>query len=168
MKKIIIMLLLAPLFVSGQPYITSTVDFRNAVIGSKPTNDKPELDIILKAGVIAYNGVPIKVGIIYERFNALKFNKYCAEIGYDFKKFLIFDIQASIEGGWISRYNMNFWTYGLNLDTIYFINDNLGVVLYYNLSKATDTDALWNEKGNFRNNFSIGLTWRFNEYKAKY
>jgi len=171
---------------SAQPYLTVTADLRNGITGSEPTNNEKQLDIIAKAGVVAYSGAlkNVKVGIIYERFNVLDFTKHCAELGYDFKNlnlhgelwirntklfdFSKLDFQASAEGGWIQRYEVNFWTYGANLDVIYFLNDNLGVVFYYNFSKASDTDGIWNEKGNFRNNVSIGFTWRFDEYQARY
>lgn len=85
MKKLILMLLVSATSFSQSTYASLQVDGRNATFGSSPTNNKPELDMLLRFGAIgtAGVGVGIKAGIVIEKFSAIDFNKYCFEVGSD-------------------------------------------------------------------------------------
>jgi len=85
MKKLI--LLLFPLFASGQieRYVAfnSSIDIRNAVIGSAPTENKPELDLNLAVEFHFKN--QLTFGIHYETFKAIGYYKASWGAGYVFE-----------------------------------------------------------------------------------
>jgi len=85
MKKLIF--LLFPLFASGQieRYVAfnSSVDVRNAVVGSAPTNFNPELDINFATEI--HFGKGITFGIHYETFKAIGYYKASWGAGYVFE-----------------------------------------------------------------------------------
>ena len=57
-----------------------SADVRNAVIGSKPTNNEPALDYILSANIVTPNHVIIGLG--YESFKRIKFESFKFALGY--------------------------------------------------------------------------------------
>lgn len=145
----------------AQPYISGSIDGRNATVGSEPTNNKPEVDVLFRFGAIGTAGVGknLKVGIVYEKFNAIEFNKYAVEVGYTFKVYK-FDVHTSIEAGWIERFKLNYWTAGANVDVIYFINENIGIMITNNLSARTDLNSLYGGE-NYKFSNYIGIIYRF-------
>jgi len=153
-----ILLLLACGLCYSQPYLSLSADIRNGTIGSAPTNNKPELDLLLRAGAISYAGAikNVKVGIVYERFKAIDFNKYAFEIGYVFRGDIL-ELQTTIEAGWIERYKLNTWCIGANADVIYWINDNVGISVTCNLLSRTDLNEMYG-----------GNNWKFSNYAGIY
>jgi len=145
----------------AQPYLSVGIDGRNAIIGSDPTNNNPEIDALFRFGAISYAGAikNVKIGGVIEKFNAIDFNKYAFEIGYVFRGDIL-ELQTTIEAGWIERYKMNYWTVGMNNDVIYWVNDNLGIVLTNNLSHRTDLDALYGGK-NYKFSNYLGIHYKF-------
>jgi hypothetical protein len=160
MKTIILLLVSA--FGFSQPYVSTSLDARNGIIGSDPTKNKAELDILIRAGVVAFEGVGknVKVGFVYEKFNAIDFKKYAFEIGYNFDGTRVV-IQPSLEFGFIERDYLNYWTYGGNLDFIYYFRDsNIGLIATCNLSSRTDLNALYGGN-NYKFSNYIGLIYKF-------
>lgn len=155
MKKLILLLICNVAF--AQPYISTSIDGKNATVGSAPTNNKAELDLLFRFGAIGNNKV--KVGGIIETFKAIEFNKYAVEVGYTFKV-LKLDVHTSFEAGWIERYKLNTWTIGTNIDVIYFINENIGIMLTNNLSSRTDLNYLYGGE-NYRFSNYVGIIYRF-------
>lgn len=105
MKKIVIIatLLLMSNFGFGQiQYVGSSIDARNATIGSAPTNDKPELDIVVFGGVTNKRGFTIEVG--YESFKAIDFNRLYAGFGKTFiSKNERWQTSVTIDGNLVTR-----------------------------------------------------------------
>lgn len=179
MKKLILMLLISTTsFSQSKTYASLQGDVRNGTFGSSPTNNKAKLDMLLRFGAIgtAGVGVGIKGGIVIEKFNAIDFNKYCAEVGYDLGNLKLkgdfevlgirildlskFDFQTSIEFGWIERYKMNSWCVGSNVDIIYFFNDHIGFIVTNNLLSRTDLNELYGGNNWMFSNYA-GVTYKF-------
>jgi hypothetical protein len=162
MKKLILLAILATQFLNAQPYISLQLDGKNAIVGSAGTENKPEIDLLFKMGVLGNKG--FKVGLIYENFKAIDFNKYCVDLGQRIPVTESLLLIPSLEAGWIERYKLNTWTIGANIECIYMINDNLGISATTNLSARTDLDYLY---GGNNWNFSnyVGVIWIFDKYK---
>lgn len=144
----------------AQTYVSLSADVRNAIIGSTPTNNKPEMDFILRAGVISNKG--LKVGILFEKFDAIGFNKYGFEIGQRIGNEKLQLIPA-VELGWIERCKMNSWTVGANTEILYFLNNNLGITATCNLSWRTDLNEMYGGN-NWKFSNYIGLIYKFKKY----
>ena len=162
MKKLIFMLFFS-IGAFAQPYVSGSLDARNAAVGSAPTNNKSEVDLLFRFGAIGTAGVGknVKVGIVYEKFNAIDFNKYAVEVGYTFNV-LNLDVHASLEAGWIERFKLNYWTAGTNVDVIYFINENIGIMLTNNLSARADLNSLYGGE-NYKFSNYIGIIYKFKD-----
>jgi hypothetical protein len=80
MKKLIIILLFS-VYAQGQVSISSGIDIKNAVTGTKPTNNNPAIDLILKLHLVGKN---IECTVQYENFNKIGFEKYAFGVGYQF------------------------------------------------------------------------------------
>lgn len=148
MKKNIVILLLFSTIALAQnsehtgagTYISLSADIRNGILGSEPTDNKPEPDFVLRAGAIS--NMNLQIGIGLERFSRIEFNKYFFEIGQRINSGK-FNFTPTIEAGWIERYKMNSWTVGANFYAIYFINDHVGIMITNNLSWRTDLNELY-------------------------
>ena len=84
MKKTILILMLSfTCFAQkeGYVYFSGAVDIKNAIVGSNPTKNKPELDLIYQFGMVGNN---IEVNIGYENFKVINFDKYSIAVGYHF------------------------------------------------------------------------------------
>lgn len=165
MKKLITMLLLTTIAFSQKQtyndcgtYISASADFRNAIIGSNPTNNKPELDLLIRAGAISNKN--LLIGMIYERFKAIEYNKYAVEIGQRIGENKL-QFTPTLEFGWIERYSMNSWTIGANLYITYNLNEKFAILVTNNLQWRTDLNELYGGD-NWRPNFAIGVEYKFN------
>jgi hypothetical protein len=142
-----------------EQYVSITTDVRNATIGSNATNNKSELDVTFRAGVISNENLTI--GILYENFNSLDFRKYAFEIGQRIGKGRL-QFTPTIEAGWIERFKLNHWTVGANLHTVYYLNDNFGILLTTNVSWRTDLN--YNYGGNnWKLSNGLGMIYTFNK-----
>lgn len=152
-------------------FITFGFDARNAVIGSKPTNDDPELNYHLKAGFV-YNN--IELGVLYEQFNRIDFQAYAATLGYTFQLdneieiagILIpldkTDIYVGAEAGSIMRYeNFNFLMYGFNGEIRQHIGNSFILGLQASYRYRSDIDQK-NGENDFRGSLMLNLTKKFN------
>lgn len=84
MKKTILILMLSfTCFAQKEGYIyfSGAIDIKNATLGSNPTKNKPELDLLYQFGLVGNN---VEVNIGYESFKAIDFDKYSVAIGYHF------------------------------------------------------------------------------------
>jgi hypothetical protein len=100
MKKLIILLLLAT-SAQSQIYVSTGIDVRNAIVGSKPTDNKPALDLLFKVHLV---GKSVECTVQYERFESIGFDKFAFGVGYQFKAFGT-TITPSIEPTLIGRHN---------------------------------------------------------------
>ena len=85
MKKLIIILSLITNFAFSQGHvqIIAGADIRNGIVGSDPTNNNPELDLLLRFDAIAESGLGIVA--FYETFNAIEFQKWGIGFKQEFK-----------------------------------------------------------------------------------
>lgn len=121
-------------------------DVRNCIIGSNPTNNKPELDFIIGAGFIQ-NKLEFNFG--FESFKAIDFNKYTFSVGPQIKIKDNFKFIPALEytniyrsenwGGALSKnYNSYFSSIALNLSLRYYFNDKIGLEYMINILPRTD------------------------------
>jgi len=73
MKTLILILFTTVSFAQHVQFFAGA-DIRNAITGSAPTNNKPELDLLLRFDAIAESGLGIVA--FYETFNAIEFQKW--------------------------------------------------------------------------------------------
>jgi hypothetical protein len=161
MKNIILLLFTTMVFSQGSPYLSISADLRNGIVGSKPTNNKPEADLLFRAGVISNKD--LKVGVLYENFKSIGFQKYGFEIGNQIKFTNRLIIVPTIEVTIIVRENLNHLNAGLNAEIIYMLTDNLGISTIANYSTRTDLNYYYGGD-NYKFSGYAGLIWRFNVY----
>ena len=113
MKKLLLLLSLFALQVNAQHvYFSAGFDPLNAIVGSSPTNDKPELNYMLEFKMVGNNNVEIGIG--FEEFNRIDFNRMYGTIGYRFPFIGNTIITPTIEPTLINRYDN--WAGGITYD----------------------------------------------------
>jgi len=116
-----------------QVIFTFGVDPRNAIVGSDPTNNKPELDLLFGVKLIGCNPstnkpIPLELGLNYEHFKAIGFYKLGVEFGWLFKVNNTFRLVPSLETAMVRRQG--------NVEPFFKINQNF-IVQSANLSVRT-------------------------------
>lgn len=115
MKKLLLALLVTGIVANAQHYgtkwgqrdkeyygfITTGIDVRNAVIGSKPTNDESALDIQFKIGARAN---ALEVALFYESFKRIDFQAYGVNVNGVFQLYKNFDVALGVGAGSVIRY----------------------------------------------------------------
>jgi len=140
MKKLITITILILFNLSGfaqelkpQVIFTFGVDPRNAIIGSDPTNNNPELDLLFGVKLIGCNPstnkpIPLEIGLNYEHFKAIGFYKLGVEFGWLFKVNNTFRLVPSLETAMVRRQG--------NVEPFFKVNQNF-IVQSANLSVRT-------------------------------
>lgn len=82
-------------------FITSGIDVRNAIVGSKPTNNQSALDIQFKVGARANS---LEVALFYETFRRIDFQAYGVNVNGVFQLYKNFDVALGVGGGSVIRY----------------------------------------------------------------
>jgi len=152
MKKLLLALLLTNLASAQHVYFSTGVDLRNAIIGSKPTDNKPELNYLIEFKMVGNNNV--EVGIGFEQFNAIDFNRMYASVGYRFPFIGNTILTPTIEPTLINRYNdwgggisydlkQSFMTIGIGGTLEYSINDKIAVQLYCSALPRPDIKMMY-------------------------
>lgn len=168
MKKIILttIILLAMKANSQNLYISFGADVRNAITGSNATNDKPELDMMFKFGMVGNEGIEVAIG--FEKFKALDFEKYFFAIGYQIpisnKIIAVPNIQPVLinrSGDWgggltTKDNNSGHLSLGFSLPVRYSINDNISIEWQPDLLWRTDIKAKYGNEN--WDGLSIGKT----------
>jgi len=104
MKKLITLLLLTQLsFGQIDRYFATSIsiDGRNAIFGSQPTENKPELDLQLSAELHLGNG--LTWGFHYEQFPKIGYSKLSCGAGYVFEPINKIRVHANLETELIFR-----------------------------------------------------------------
>jgi len=135
---------------------SAAFDIRNGLAGSKPTDNKPALDVFYQAIIAAPCGVEINIG--YETFKTIHFEKYTMGVGYHFplygrignrviKTTLIPSIEPTLIGRWGSEWQTtsSHLSIGGNLALRWNINDKIAVELLSNFLPRTDLKARYPE-----------------------
>ena len=162
MKTIITFLLFTTIaFSQGSPYVALSADLRNGIIGSDPTNNKPEADLLFRAGMISNKG--LKIGALYETFPAIDFQKYGFEIGQQISISEKLKFIPTMEATIIIRESLNHLNAGANGEFIYMLTKNLGISAIANYSTRTDLNYYYGGK-NYKFSGYVGFVWRFDAY----
>jgi len=151
MKKLIIALLLTNLANAQHVYFAVGADLRNATLGSAPTNNKQELNYAIEFKMVGNNNV--EVGIGFEQFNRIDFNRMYGSIGYRFEigKFTLI---PTIEPTLINRFDnwgggigyemkQSFMTIGAGATIEHSFNDKFGIQLYCGALPRPDTKMMY-------------------------
>lgn len=114
MKKLILVsAILLGLNASAQGYFSVSLktDVKNALVGSKPTDYQPALDLLVNLNMIDDNNIELSVG--YESFHKIGFRRYSVDLGYLADRYIPlgnkefdFSVTPSIGFSFIQRYNM--------------------------------------------------------------
>lgn len=170
MKNLLLIALIATTsnFYSQKQYLNVSVDIRNAIIGSNPSNNKPSLDIIILGGVTDKNGITLEAG--YENFKAIKFSKIYFGIGYTFvhwsKKL---ECAVTLEPTYITRDwgddygKVTYKSIGASSRVTYNVNDNFGVSLLGNVLLRTDNEDRYGISTPKVFSAYLGITYSFNQ-----
>jgi hypothetical protein len=132
-------------------YFSSAIDIRNAIVGSPPTNDHPELDLLFQAGIVSQN---IEINIGYERFQAISFDKmtfgagyhfplYAYPFGHEIKTVLVPSLEPTIINRWGNEWECksSHLTIGANIGLRWHFTDYLAGELLYNALPRIDLKA---------------------------
>jgi hypothetical protein len=161
MKTLILLLFTTIAFSQGSPYVSVSADLRNGTIGSDPTNNEPKANLLFRAGMISNKN--LKIGVLYEIFEAIDFQKYGFEIGQQIDIAKKIKFIPTLEGTIIVRESLNFLNAGANGELIYMLTKNLGISAIANYSTRTDLTYYYGGK-NYRFSGYLGLYWRFDPY----
>jgi hypothetical protein len=155
MKKFFLLgaLLLLSLCTFAQtPYVAVSYDVINGIGKTDDNNHNPEANITIRAGAVT-NADNIKLGLLYQAFPSLDFQRVAAEAGWDFTLLPKLHFEPTAEFGRIFTPAQDVWSVGLNADTTYYFSSVLGLVVTYNVlnndvSQETNHNAL------------LGLKWK--------
>ncbi len=162
MKKIILLLLLScSVYAQKDNYISfsAAIDIKNGLVGSKPTNCEPKLDVIYQFSLVDRN---VEVNVSYELFNAIGFNKYSAGVGYHFKLYgyvfkneikttIIPSIEPTLIGRWKTKLNNDWYdssshmTLGANLEIKWDLNEKLSLGIQCNALPRVDLSSRYRD-----------------------
>lgn len=172
MKKLLTLALLFICLISySQPYISISEDFRNRYFGSEPTKGKEKFDILFTMGFIGQYDVICnpKVGVLYETFPNIDYQKYGVDIGVRIELIKCFYedtfigkvtknmyLDLSIAGIQIIRINDEFVSAQLNANLVYKLNERIGLMLSTNIESAQDLNAKYGGD-NFRKSVYFGI-----------
>jgi hypothetical protein len=131
------------------------LDVKNSIVGSKPTNNEPALNLLYQISIVSDN---IEVNIGYENFNRIKFDKYTIGVGYHFPLYgRVFNHQTKVvmvisaEPTIINRWGDNWGTtsshltIGGNIGFRGLITDRIGVEYLLNALPRTDLSSRYPE-----------------------
>lgn len=151
MKKLLLLLLIANLAQSQNIYGGLGIDVRNAIVGSKPTNNKLELDLNLKFGMVTLKKTEITIN--YEKFNRIDFSRFSFGLGQQIEVTDKFKVVPTLEYGLINRSGnwggglsqdegkSSHLGWGISVPIRYEINDNFAVELQSQLLQRVDLNT---------------------------
>ncbi len=162
MKKLIILLLLS-FACNAQPkyaFVTAGFDVRNAVEGSKPTNNSPAFDGQLKIGATYHN---FEVLVVYENFNKIDFQQFGFAANYITYPLYRIDLAFGAEYQMIMRGSHSFLSYGGNLELRYDLSNRWNIGLQGNYKHRPDIEYLYNTgKQEFRFSTFFNIRYKLN------
>lgn len=155
MKKIIITILLTSTICYSQTYISVGADIKNAIVGSKPTNNTPSFNGIFRFGMIGSLGKTegIEVTIGYESFNKIRYDRYFFSAGKNINITANFTIVPAYEISLINRWGSNWGAtsshlafLGANIGFRYKLSENLKIELLCAVLDRVDLNARYGGK----------------------
>lgn len=169
-RLLLLLLLTSPLY-AQHIYFASGLDVRNAIIGSNFTNNNPELNLLLKFGMVSNNNIEITIS--YETFNVIDYTKFTFGIGYHIPLTHNLKLIPTVEYGLITRTDN--WGGGISYKTDnsahlapsisiplrYDINDNFAVELQGNLTQRTDLNTMYGGNNYIYSNY-LNIIYKLN------
>jgi len=160
MKKLFILLLFVATF-SATAQVTFSIgaDVVNAVVGSKPTNNQPKLNLFTAVKITdPYSGFGVNVS--YEHFEAIEFQKFGFGVAKSFTEKNI-TYSTILELNSTIRYNspIQHTSFGLLNQIEYRFYKGFAVGLMAQIQKRKDLEYYYNEKNAYR--FSTFLTLNY-------
>jgi len=164
MKKLqeyayILLLFLASQTSTAQVTFSIGADVVNAVVGSKPTNNQPKLNLFTAVKITdPYSGFGVNVS--YEHFEAIEFQKFGFGVAKSFtEKKLTYS--AILELNSTIRYNSDkqHTSFGLLNQIEYRFYKGFAIGLTTQIQKRKDLEFYYNEKNAYR--FSTFLTLNY-------
>lgn len=156
---------------SQNVYFASGFDVRNAVVGSKPTQDKPELDLLVKFGMVSNKKVEVTVN--YEVFSRLDFWKFGFGVGKQIEVSDRIKIVPTLEYNLINRSDdwggglgyidnaSSHLAFGASLPVRFSLNDNWEIEIQSNLLHRTDIKAKYDQDKWVVSNF-LNIIYKIN------
>lgn len=163
MKKLIFLLLLVVTTATAQVKITTTADIKNAIEGSKPTNNEPALNLNTAIRITdPYSGFTFSVD--YEVFKAIEYKKFGAGIGKTFNSGKRWEYTTILQATQTLRYDYEsaFISYGVLNYVDYKLNNTIYLTALLQTLKRTDIDKLYNTSNSYRVSGFLGLTLKLN------
>lgn len=172
MKKLILLLLLTASSMYAQdPYVYfgTSIDVRNAIIGSDATMNKPQADLLFKFGM---TGQGFEVAIGYEHFNVLDFERYFVSVGKMIEVNDRLTLVPSIEPSLIGRSHdwggglgyedveSSHLTVGISMPIRYHLNDNFALEGILDAILRTDDMAKYRDDFKVTPSFRVGLIYK--------
>lgn len=171
MKKLLFALIATATMQAQHVYFSTGLDLNNAITGSEATNNKASYNGIYTFGMVDRKGY--EVGIIYEHFEKLDFNRFSFFVGKSISITEKIAVIPTLEPTLINRsddwggglgYKDNpssHLTLGFSLPIRYDLNDTFAVELYSNYMYRTDIVAKYGTDGN-RFSFFGKLIYKIN------
>lgn len=152
-------MLLISITATAQVKITATTDVVNAIVGSKPTNNEPALDLLVSARISdPYSGFTIAPS--FERFARIEYTKFGFGVGKTFKSGKRWEYTTLIEATQTIRYekNITYIGYGILNYVDYKLNNTIYLTALMQTLKRTDIDKVYNTSNSYRVSGFLGLT----------
>jgi len=108
MKKLLLILLITTATYSQNVYFLAGFDIKNMIVGSAPTENKPELDLLLRfgmVGTIPNHITTLEVQVGYERFEKLDYSRSFFGLGVQLYPFKDITVIPTIEPSLIDRWD---------------------------------------------------------------
>lgn len=159
----ILALLLFSLSSIAQVKITATTDVLNAVVGSKPTNNQPSLNLLASVRITdPYSGFTISPSV--EVFNAIEYTKFGIGVGKMFISGNHWEYSTILEATQTIRYDKAkaYIGYGILNYVDYRITKKIYLTALLQTLKRTDIDKLYNDSNSYRVSGFLGLTLKLN------
>lgn len=134
---------------------STAIDIKNAILGSKPTNNNPAVDLLFQFAMVGKN---VEVNLGYENFNTIHFDKYTLGVGYHFplygyvfgkeiKTILIPSIEPTLIDRWGKEWQCtsSHLSIGGNLAFRWNLSDAIAAELLINALPRTDLSSRYPE-----------------------
>lgn len=143
----------------GYVAVSAAFDIKNTIVGSTPTNDKPELDVFLQFTAVGNKGTEVSFG--YEYFPRINFSKFTLGAGQTFplygyirgheiKTILFLGLEPTMinrwgtwGGGITDENNVSFLSLGGNVALRWFLSDRFAIEALFNALPRTDSRYMY-------------------------
>ena len=169
MKKFILLLLISNVAQSQNLYFSAGIDVRNAISGSKATDNRSALDLNFKFGLVSNKCTEITIN--YEKFNVIDFSRFSFGVGQQIEITHKIKVVPTLEYGLINRSGnwggglsqddgkSSHLGFGFSLPIRYEINDKFAIELQSQLLQRTDINTKYGGNNFVLSNF-VNLVYK--------